>query len=336
MKPAYATVEQLQAATDFKTTAYETDRLRRILNAASRDIDERMHRHFYPLTETRTYTYPRIVTPRRATTAGFWLDADLLSLTSVTADDVSQTVSELELYPSQYGPPYSWIGITGADIDIAGLWGYSQDTEAAGALAANVSSSTAATIDVTDSKSIGIGDLIKINDERMLVLSKSMLDTGENLGADLTADVSDVTVDLSDGTQFTEGEIILIDSERMLIVDIAGNSGTVKRAYDGSVLAAHTSPADIYAPRTLGVERGAAGTTAADSHTAADSIVRNVPPEPIVELCIAEALTTYAQESAGYARTVGAGENQREARGKGIEDARLQAERFRRLRVAAI
>ena len=54
-RPTYATVEQLQAATDAKTTAFEQARLRRLLESAADQIDKRMHRHFYPLTEIRTY-----------------------------------------------------------------------------------------------------------------------------------------------------------------------------------------------------------------------------------------------------------------------------------------
>ena len=38
------------------------------------------------------------------------------------------------------------------------------------------------------------------------------------------------------GSAFTEGEMLTLGGERMLIQDIAGNSLTVKRAQDGSVL----------------------------------------------------------------------------------------------------
>jgi hypothetical protein len=274
------------------------------------------------------------VTLTRTQSAGFWLDTDLLSLTSCTVDDVAQTVADIELYPSHYGPPYSWIGVTGADIDVVGVFGYSDDTAAAGTIVEDLTAAETA-VDVSDSSLIGIGDLILVNAERMLVTAKSQLDSGQNLSGDLVANTNDVTVGLTLGTAFAVGEIILVDSERMLIVDISGNNGTVKRAYDGSVLAAHSATADIYVPRTLTVERAAAGTTAT-THTNADTITRNLPPSLITDLTLAEALTTYEQESAGYARVVGSGESQREARGAGLVDLRSQARGYRRLRVKAV
>ena len=58
--PTYATVEQVQAAADYKPTAYEADRLYRIVDAASRRIEQQLHRHFYPLTEAVTpWVLPR-------------------------------------------------------------------------------------------------------------------------------------------------------------------------------------------------------------------------------------------------------------------------------------
>lgn len=334
MMPAYATVEQLQSAADFQTTAFEKRRLRRILQSASRAVEDYTHRRFYPLTQTVDYHDPTSVTIQRADTAGFWLEDDLLSLTALTVDGTAETVADVFLYPKQYGPPYSWIGISGYEISITGVFGYSQDTEPAGALAEDLDDSET-DVDVTDSASVGIGDLLTVGTERMLVEDKSLLDTGQNLGANLSADVADDTVDLGDGTAFVEGEILTIDSERMKLVDIAGNNGIVIRAYDGSRLAAHTTGADIYAPRTLTVERGAAGTTAA-THSTSDAITRNVPPAPITDLCIAEALVRYEQEASAYGRTVGSGENQREARGVGLAQARKDALAYRRNRMAAI
>lgn len=332
--PSYATVEQLQAAADFKTTAYETDRLKRHLLAASRQIEERFHRRFYPLTQTVTYTDPPTVTPRRTQNAGFWLEDDLLALTAATVDDVAQTVADIELYPSAYGPPYSWIGLTGSDIDVTGRWGYSEDSEFVGIITENLGASTGA-VDINDGAAaeIGILDLIKINDEQILVTGKTWKDTGDNTSGALTADVSDTTV--TAGDDYTVGELILIDSERMLIVDKTGSDLTVKRGWDGSVLAAHSSGADVYAQRTINIDRGAAGTTAA-AHSSNDQINRSVPPQAITELCIAEALVKYAQETAGYARTIGSGDNERESKGPGLAQARRDAEPYRRTRFAAV
>ena len=334
--PYYATVEQLQAATDYKTTAYEQGRLARLLDAASRKIEKRLHRHFFPLTEAVTFIDPPTSTLRRVTTSGFWLDRDLLALTAATVDSTAQTVANVKTYPTSYGAPYSWIGLTGSTIVVTGRWGYSEDTTPAGAVAEEVDISETA-INVSDSSLIGIGDLIKCESEQMLVTGKTQLDSAQNLGAGgLTASVADVTVDLTDGTAFNVGEIILIDSEKMLILDIAGNNGTVERAYDGTVLAAHAGGADIYAPRTLSVVRGAVGTTAA-THVDTTALVKNVPPAPVTELCIAEAVTAYEQEASGYGRTIGSGDSVREARGAGLRGLQMTvADSYRRVRTPSL
>ncbi|MEX0946324.1 MAG: hypothetical protein WD064_03040, partial [Acidimicrobiia bacterium] len=162
-----------------------------------------------------------------------------------------------------------------------------------------------------------------------------LADTTANLAANLDALESAATVAVNTGSLVKTGEVITVGSERMLVISIASNNLTVKRAWDGSVLAAHTSSDDVYAPRTLTVERGAVGTTAT-THLTAAAITRNVAPGPIVELCIAETIVALEQESAGYGRVVGSGENQREARGVGLEDARRRADRFRRVRMAAV
>jgi len=335
-RPTYATVEQLQAATDFKTTAYETDRLRRLLESSSDLIDRKFHRHFYPLTETRTYTDPPFVTPRRTTSTGFFLEADLQSLSSATVDTVAQTVGDIELYSSTYGPPYSWAGTTGSTIVLVGVWGYTNDSESVGTITANIGTTTATTCACSNSALIGIGDLITVNSERMVVTAKAQLDTGVDFSSGgTTADMSDVAVTM-DGAGLNVGEIILADSEKMLIVEYnsATEVATVKRAYDGSVLATHTTPS-VYAPRTLTITRGATGTTAA-THTSADAITRNIAPAQITSLCIAEALVAYSQEASGYARTIGSGENTREAKGVGLAAARRDASVYQRRRWAAV
>jgi hypothetical protein len=110
----------------------------------------------------------------------------------------------------------------------------------------------------------------------------------------------------------------------MLVVDAGGTTITVKRAWDGSVLATHLTGASVYALRTLKVVRGAVG-TAATTHTDATVVVRNVPPGLVHQLCVAEAVTQLLNEGSGYARTAGSGDNAREAAGRALNDLRNQA-----------
>lgn len=332
--PAYATVEDVARALDVQHSPFRYSTLRRLVLSESRLLERRVHRHFYPLTEAVTFKNPRIVTPEPETAAGFWLDRDLLSLSAVTQDGDAVTPASVALYPGHYGAPYSWVGLTGATIVLTGDWGYSNDTEPAGALEEAVSDTTGTAVDVTDSTLIGIGDLIVIDSERLIVTDKTMIDTTENLAGALTADTSDVAVAVGDGSVFAVDETILVNSERMLITDIAGNTLTVSRAHDGTVLAAHSSSDDVYAPRRLTVERGAAGSTAA-THSDTTAITRNVPPEPIRTAVIAETLNTMQQELSAYARVVGSGENAREMTGAGLADARAKARHFRRVRLGA-
>jgi hypothetical protein len=85
----------------------------------------------------------------------------------------------------------------------------------------------------------------------------------------------------------------------------------------------------------LTVERGALGSTAA-THTTADAVLLYQAPAPIRTLQLAEALVEWEQEKAGYGRVVGSGDNAREAVGKGIEDIRKRAGKYRKVRLAKI
>lgn len=320
--PTYATVEELAAALDVDPSGHSTSRMLRALQTASRYIDEELHRHFYPLTETVSYYLG-------AGGEGFYLERDLLSLTSVTADDLAVTLSDVTLSPA--AAPYAWLGVSGVDIDVAGVWGYSNVTEAAGALNGAISTTTATTLEVTDAAKVGIGDQLLIDTERLVVTDRAMVDTTANVTGDLTANANNVSVTVNDGTLLNVRETILVDSERMLITDITSNTLTVIRAVDGSTLAAHTQPVDVYAARTLTVERAAQGTTAA-THNDAATVYCNVPPSPIKTLAIAEAIMTMSQETSGYGRTTVSGSELT----TGLERAWKAAKRYRRLRMAAI
>lgn len=330
----YATREDVKRALDSAETARNNGQVDRAIGAASRSVEGLLKRRFYPEAATRYKDWPN---DQYARPWRLWLDKDeLISVTTLTAGGVVVPAADYFLEPANDGPPYTHIEIDLAStaafssgdthqraIEITGVFGYSADEEAAGQLAEALDASETA-VDVTDSEAIGVGDIIKVDSERMIVTGKSMLDTTQNIGANLTAQANDVTVAVTTGSAYRVDEVILVDSERMLIVDIAGNNLTVKRAWDGSVLAAHTAPADIYAPRTLTVTRGALGTTAA-THADTTAITRHVVPELVRDLCIAEALNQLQQEASGYARTAGSGESERLVGGRGLADIRREA-----------
>src|SRR6266536_1045041 len=330
----YATREDVKSALDLKESARANAQVDRVIESASRSVEGLLRRRFFPQVATRYFDWPsyQYALPWR-----LWLDQDeIISLTSMTAGGVTITPGNVNLEPANSGPPYTRIEINlGSSssfasgpsyqraLTLTGVFGYSADEEPAGALAALISSTTAATADVTDSAAVGVGTIVKVDGERMLVTEKSMLTTGQTLQTPLTASVADVTVNVTTGSAYVVGETILLDSERMLVVDVAGNALTVRRAYDGSVLASH-SGSTIYAPRRLTVTRGALGTTAA-THSNAAPVVRHVVPGLVRELAVAEAVNTLEQEQSGYARVVGEGEAAIEVRGQGLQSIRMAA-----------
>ena len=165
---------------------------------------------------------------------------------------------------------------------------------------------------------IGIGSVIAIDSERAIVTARSWVSSGQTAPA-LASVVNAQSLVVSDGSAFLAGEEILIDSERMLVRDVAGNTLTVQRATSGTTLAAHTIGATIYWARSCTVERGALG-TAADSHTSGAAISIIKAPPLAEQLTLAYTIDRRAQESAGYARTIGQGEGERQVSSRGIAD----------------
>lgn len=332
------TREDIKSALDVQETAYANTRIDRAIGAGSRSVEGQMQRLFYPVTGTRKFDWPQLPTsgayPWRV-----WLDQnDLITLTTLTSGGTVIPAAGYLLEPVNDGPPYTHIDINlgsssafsaGAtwqqSLAAVGVWGYRADTTPGGSLAAIVSSTSSTTITLSDSAAVGVGSILLVDSERLLVTNKTMVTTGLTLQApDLTASQANQTVATTNGAAFTAGETILIDAERMLIQDIAGNNLIVKRGWDGSTLASHTASATIYAARTATVTRGALGTTAATHANGAPIAVHQVP-DLIRTLTIAEALCDLLGEEAGWARMVGSGDNARPAPGGGIRDLRAQA-----------
>lgn len=59
-------------------------------------------------------------------------------------------------------------------------------------------------------------------------------------------DIIETAITVSDGTAFAYGDIIKINDEKMLIINIGGNTLTVKRGFLGSTTAIHSIATDIY------------------------------------------------------------------------------------------
>jgi hypothetical protein len=326
----YATRESVKAALDAAETARNDAQVDRAIESGARSIEGLLHRKFYPWTGTRYFPWPH---PRYRSAFRLWLDADeLISVTTLVAGGITIPSSDYFLEPVNTGPPFTSIEIDLASsatfasgptwqraIAVTGVFGHSADEAPAGATAEALDNSETG-VDVTDSSVVGVGTIIRVDSERMVVTSRSMLDTTQNTSV-LTASSSDVAITGITAGTISVGEVILIDAERMLVVDVASTTLTVKRAWDGSTLAAHNAGVDIYAPRTLNVTRGALGTVVATHNTAAP-IAQHLVPALVRDLNVAEAINQLQQETSGYARVIGEGENAREGTGRSLFDLR--------------
>jgi hypothetical protein len=319
--PVYSTRETMKRALDINETARNSRNLDRAIQSASRRVEGLCHRYFYPLTDTKSFSWPNAqgTVPWRL----YLENHDLISVSELSSGGTVIAPGDFYLEPEPSGPPYTRlevnIGSSAAfgggsthqrNISVTGLWGYRNDEIVSGVtVEALDASETTIDVDALTSSEVGVGSIIRIDSERCLVTNRTLLDTGINLGgAGLTAQKNDVTVTVSDATQFAVDEIIKIESESVLVVDISGNNLTVLRGYDGSTMAAHAAGVDIYAPRTLKVTRGALGTTAATHLTGATVNIWDIP-SGIMQLTTAEAIHELMQEQTGWFRTMSASSN---------------------------
>jgi len=334
----YCQREEVQRALDSASTARNSAQIDREIEASSRDLEKLLHRKFYPQLATRYFDWPDSQAGR---SWRLWLNQhEVYSLSSVLANGTAIASGDYFLEPVNDGPPYNRLEIdlsgssafdTGSthqrNIALAGVFaGADVVDKAVGSLSANLDA------DITDTASatfttarVGVGDLLLIDDERVVVTEKTMVTSGQTLQTALTASNTDDVVAVTDGTAFAVDVVLLLDSERMLVVDIAGNNLTVKRAWDGTVLAAHTG-STVYTLSGIEIDRAQAGTTLA-AHTSGATISQWQVPGLVRQLCIAEVLNTFEQESSAYARTVGSGEGERNASGAGIADLRKRVYR---------
>lgn len=334
----YATREQVMAASDTANTARSRKRIDKAIAGATRSIEEATGRRFYPLLDTRTFDWPTLGLPPTAPSWMLLLDEDeAISVSTVVSGGVTLTDDQWFARPSNApsrGKPYTNIQINVGEIGsfdsgpitqqdaiaVSGAFGYpGRDVEQAVVLADN-----GATVDVSSSADIGVGSLLKIDDERLVVTGRSQLDTGVTLTSGVDAKPNLTLIQVSDASTIQEDEVLLADGEKMLVTDVAGNNLLVKRAWDGTVLAPHATVA-LYAPRRLQVARAALGTTQG-SHGASSPVNAWEFAEFINDWCVAESLVTLLREKSSYADVTGGGTTSKlDVRGVAVADIRTRA-----------
>lgn len=332
---AYCTRESVKTALDEQETARSNAQIDDAIASGARDVEGLCNRPeyaFVPVLATRYFDYPSRTS--RPPSWRLWLSPfTLIEATAVTTDNgvTTLTARQYNIEPVNDPPGRSIeINLGGSGsfgsgstsqraTAITGLWGWSNLNVSVGSLSATLAAShTASAALAWTTARFGVGDILLVDDERVIITDRNFVDTTQQLGADLDASDADTQVTVSDGTAFAPEEIISIDGERMRVDTIIGNTLTVKRAQDGSQLAAHTATtADVYALTGVTLDRAQLGTTLA-AHNSDAVVYRWQAPPLLTSLNRAYALNTLLQERSGYARVAGSGENAKEFTGRGI------------------
>lgn len=333
----YATREAVKNAGQIKGSSLDPT-IDRLIEAASTDVEEQLQHRFISYLATRGYNYP----PRaRADDAyyvwpyGLFLDEDLLEAQLVTKNgDTETTIPPADYYLIPYeaeqkreieinltsgnylGPAASSANGPQRAVRITGEWGYSRATKSAGVLAAAALLADA-TIRVPDSSLVGIGDTLRIDNERLFVRGRRLEATGAIITDPVAGNDAHRTIPVDDPTLIHAGELITIGAERLYVEAIAGNNAICLRAEDASLLEAHPDNAPILAPRVLEVVRGINGSAAA-GHLIAAPVLKYAPPGDIVELTIANVLLHHEFGKTGWTGKWAGGEAGQEMKGSAV------------------
>jgi hypothetical protein len=326
----YATRDDVSSALDPVDSARLSGQVDRALDAATDAVFAATGRRFHPWIGTRELRTRLTGQGVRSGTLRQYLDdAECTALTSATIDGT--TVDEWWLGPhdpdtDSGAAPFSYLDLVGGGygtLTLTGTFGACSAADPVTATSGTVAS-TGTALAVADSARCGVGALLRVDTEWLAVTGQTFADTGQALTGDgLTESVADVVLTCASPAALNVGEVVQVDGEQMLVASTTPAGAVVERAYAGTVLAAHAPAAVVYARRALTVARGQCGSTPA-AHTSGATVYRLTPPGLVVELAIAEALNTLAQEGASYARTVGSGDSARNASGAGLAALREQ------------
>jgi hypothetical protein len=313
-RPLYATREEVKTALDFKQGAAANQLIDQKLADSCDQVDKLLHRRFYPMLDTRSWDWPTPQTPRPWR---LWLDDNEMcsAPTSMSSGGVAIDVSTVIPYPnwalarqepithlelnvnttSAFSAAQTWQNA----ITATSWFGYSDVQIPAGAIPSGGITSSATQVNLGVPGYRGVGSILLVDGERMLVTERRSVDTGTTLQANMAANNAANLLQVADPTQYALYEWLTIDGERMFVYDTLGANLLVKRAMDGTPLAAHSAGASIYAQRLLTVTRGALGTIPA-AHSAAAPITEHDAPGMIRQLVVADTIVNLIQTRAGY------------------------------------
>lgn len=329
----YASLTEVARAADIPSSALFDAALADVLDQATDAVREACHRDFEPTVDTRWFSWPQDITqnPRMLRLGR----NELVSVSAITnGDGEAVTVGDVTLIKEgagDDGPPYNAIINPGGwnqnadvkerSIGITGVYSGCPVNEQAVAL--TVSNLTGTTVDIDDSSLIGVGSLIRIGTERLVVTRRGWLNSGNLASITLDAEETEDIFTVTDGTDYRVNETLLIESEQMLITDIVDNRLIVQRAYNGSALAAHTAQTVVYVNRRLTVERAVLGTEDTDTASGATVYLYSYPGL-VRQLCKAEALQIISQDAASYGSRSGSNQGEMPMAVKALPELRAR------------
>lgn len=218
---AYFTARGGSAATDAADDAV----IEKLLEQASRHLDSKTARWFYPRIETRYYNIPG---QPDGYERELWLDADLLAVISfLNGDAVSIAATEYNLLPKNEYPKYSismrptsnvvWSLDSNGDwehvLDVLAIWGFHS----------------------------------RYQDAWL---------AGSTLAEDL--DTSETQWDVASESLFAAGQTVKVDNEICVVSStVSGKINVISRGDNGSTAATHLSGATVYIWRPMEEARNA-------------------------------------------------------------------------------
>lgn len=193
---SYCSVEELVAAVPHLAQAgasglFDAVILDHVL-AASREVELRLGRGFYPYTGMNAYRWPPFAV---AYSWEVYTDDDILSVSSVQVaaggiGAVPIALTQYYLEPQQFGAPYNRleVDLSSSDVlqagptpqrsvQITGQWGYCATLAAAGLLTSGINA-TATTLTVSTPVAVQQGDVILIDSEALFIDHSASLTSG--------------------------------------------------------------------------------------------------------------------------------------------------------------
>lgn len=238
----------------------------------------------------------------------------LLAITSIVNDDDTLVPADYLLLPN--GRMWNNGPYTHLDVDpdatnlsswenekdsivITGRWGLYEKYEDTGATVGSAQSAVASTLLVSNGSKLSPGMVALIGSEQELLTGYgAVTSSATTLAEDLDLVEEEITV--ANGALVYVGEIIRCGFEQMKILDINSNTLYVKRGWNGTKKAIHTTSGAVDVYRTFNVERGANGTTAG-IHTLGSLISHYLVPEDVRILCVEIATLMRKKALGGFA-----------------------------------